>query len=67
MFQLVMMALGFGVGIYNLSQGLGYVSIKNSEKMDVGELNRKKRMLKFSSLPMFGIGIVYTAEFLGLW
>ncbi|MEP7706800.1 hypothetical protein [Paraglaciecola sp. 25GB23A] len=67
MFQIIMMILGFGSGIYNLCQGLGIIKIKNSDEMDSKKLAGKKQMLIFSSFVMFGIGVIYTLEFLGIW
>ena len=62
-----MMSIGYGLGIYNLSQGLGYIKIKKSDDMEHSELASKKKMLIFSSFAMFGIGIIYTLELLGIW
>ncbi len=67
MFPLLMMIAGFSLCIYNLSQGFGYIKIKNSDGMDSEKLTQKKQMLKFGSIPMFCIGVIYALELLGVW
>jgi hypothetical protein len=67
LFQLIMMTVGFGLGIYNLGQGLGFIKIKNSDEMDNEKLASKKQVFIFSGFAMFGIGVIYTLEFLGIW
>ena len=44
---------------------LGY--IKNGDDMDIDKLTSIKKSRIFSSLPMIGIGIIYTLELLGIW
>ncbi|MBU2872098.1 hypothetical protein [Colwellia sp. E2M01] len=67
MFPLIMMITGFSLCIYNLCQGYGYIKIKKSDGMEPEELAKKKQMLKFGSIPMFGIGVIYALELLGIW
>ena len=62
-----MMLAGFGVGTYHLCQGLGYIKIKNSNEIADDKLAQKKQSLVLTSLAMFGIGIIYTLEFIGVW
>lgn len=62
-----MMIAGFSLCIYNLCQGFGYIRIKNSDEMDSDKLSHKKQMRKIGSIPMFGIGVIYTLELIGIW
>jgi len=62
-----MMIMGFALGIYNLCQGFGYLKIRNADKMEPEILAKKKNMLKYGSIPMFGIGIIYALELTGVW
>jgi len=62
-----MMIFGFGSGVYYLCQGLGYIAIKNSNDLTKDKLSQSKSHLIFLSVAMFGIGIIYTLEFVGIW